>query len=141
MSMLSIKALPKRDKIVGEFEFRDGFKLRIRYVPQPEFQRTIRESIRQVYVRGQMREQIDEQVSRQNTARLIEDWSGLTPELLGRLCDVDTSAIDAGCRMPATEENKLELIEHVYGFGQFVLDCATDLSRFQAEVEETEAKN
>lgn len=74
-------------------------------------------------------------------ASKIKNWRGLTIGKLAELTNIDITDEDPDQIIPCTEQNKITLVNEIYGLNNFIRDTITDLQIFREQKLETETKN
>ena len=140
---------PESEELTVWQEFRHGFKVKIRYLSRKRLQHIFKLSTRKGWDRDHRPiEELDNQKLIKYLAEVIEDWEGLTPEVLATLLPIDVAAAKKALKekglqeIPCTEENKITLLEEAYHFDEFIREVALDAQLFTfARQKEAEAKN
>ncbi len=109
------------------FEFRDGFEVCIRPLTQREFRALVNKCKRFRYNRRtHMREEVvDDDALREKIVReCVLDWKGLTPNKLRQwIPGIDIEPHDQ--EIPYNPEDALALMDHLFGFENFIVNAIT----------------
>jgi hypothetical protein len=121
-------------------EFRDGFKVEIRYTPRGRVQRIVEES---------MVTEMDPRTFTQKTRRdndkfftlmateIVIGWSGLSAKVLRSMIEME----DYPDELPYSIEDAAELLAKAYDFDAWVQNIATHLECFDTARRAAETKN
>ena len=131
----------KRKGLTTWVTFADCFDIELVYTERRELERMVEKSKKTVWKRHQQVEDYDDERFNQQLARKIADWKDLTLGKLAGLTNIDIAGSDPNQVIPCTAENKVALLNEIYGLNTFVRDTIMDIAVFREQKQEGRRKN
>lgn len=140
---MDIKKILKenRQQMTIWINFQDIFKLELIYTDRQELMRMLERCKRRVWENHRQVENFNDDRFNGELAAKIADWRGLTLSKLADLTNIELDGSDPDIPIPCTEENKVALMEEIYGLNSFVRDTIMDIQLFRQKMLESEVKN
>ena len=123
----------EREEISGWVKFEDKFDVLVACTKKEELQQRIDRCKKTEYVKHQPKETIDEEKLRQELAKCILDWSGLTVGVAATMIPIKVSDKDRDTVVECTEVNQAVLLREAYGFDTFIQNATTDIALLKQE--------
>lgn len=118
-----------------------GFEVEVIYIDKAEFNAMFEKSKRRGFRKHQPVDEVDEAKLRKNIAGLIKGWRGLTLGKLKEVMNINPPKKDLDKEVECSDANKLALLEHLYGFENFITDTVTEIQEFRQEQQGDELGN
>lgn len=131
----------QRRRLTVWVTFDDHFELELVYTDRQELTRMLDRCKKRVWQNHQQSEIFDDKRFNVELAGRINDWSGLTLGKLSQLTNIDLNGADPETQIPCTAENKIALLEEIYGLNAFVRDLIMDIQAFREKELAAETKN
>lgn len=126
----------EREDISGWVRFEDKFDVLIACTKREELAKRIDRCKKTEYVKHQPKETIDEEKLRQELAKCILDWRGLTVGIVATMIPIKVKDEDKDTPVECTEANKMVLLREAYGgFDSFIQNTTTDIALLKQEQE------
>ena len=139
---MDLKDIVQEDeKITGWATFKPGFDVELEYVSRMAMEAIRKRCRRTVWKGHQPVEETNEKRLATEIARFVNNWRGLTREVLESLFPIKEGVELNGLSIPCTEQNKLYVLEKAYGFDEFVIANITELQNLKRNQLESELKN
>lgn len=120
----------------GEFE---GVGFEVQYIARPEHEAALKKCEKTVYRKHQPVVEVDIEKQMAYYAGLIRNWT-LTYGDLRKFFNINSSVKPDSEDFPASEDNKIFMIDNAYGFAKWLLEYVIDIQNFQDEKIEDEKK-
>lgn len=123
----------EREDISGWVRFEDKFDVLIAGTNKEELRKRIDRCKKTEYVKHVPKESIDEAKLRQELAKSILDWRGLTLGIVATMIAIKDKVEDRDNLVECSEENKMVLLKDAYYFDTFVQNACTDIALLKQE--------
>jgi len=135
------KMLQEKKRALDAWVRYESFEVCLEYVDRHEMTKMLEGSKHRTWKKHQQSEEIDDNMFNGQLASKIKDWKGLTLGKLAELTNIDVSVEDETTEIPCNEQNKLTLMEEVYGFSRFVMETISEVQNFREKKVKAEIKN
>lgn len=135
-----LKAKKKSDRVMVA-EFRPGFEVHLRYVPERRLAQLREQATRTRWVDHQVQKDVDDETFYELCAKeMIAGWSGLTGRELRALVDLEDCPYADHDEVPYSEQHAFVLLYHCAEFDVWCTRHCKALEEFIA-VEDAKRKN
>lgn len=131
----------KRRQMTIWISFRDVFELELIYTDRRQLERMLERCKKRIWKNHQETEELDDALFNRQLATRINDWRGLNLGKLSQLTNIDINGDDPATEIPASNGNKIVMLEEIYGLNTFVRDTIVDIQAFRQKQLEAEIKN
>jgi len=129
----------EKGKIQGWVEFRDGFEILLEYCDKVTLQDITKKATKTVWIKHVQTEVLDEDKMIRGISEYIVDWRGLKKEVAENILPLKDEATFN--EIECNGAWKKVLLEHAYGFAEFVTEAITNLEQLRKGQKEAELKN
>lgn len=136
-----VKLLKEKKRTLDIWVKYETFDVCLEYIDRHEMTQMLENSKRRTWKKHQQTEELDEKLFNIQLAEKIKNWKGLTLGKLARLTNIEISSVEQEQEVVCNEQNKLALMNEIYGFDRFVMDTASEIQRFRDVKLEKEIKN
>lgn len=144
---LDFAAISAKDELTTWAEFKDGFKLEVRYMSRSELQKLSKKCTSNRFdpkTHQRLTELDPDKFVPQFVKATVRGWSGLTPNKLANLIRVDLSSIPEekwDDEIAYSPEQMAYLMKNCYDLDTFLNTVVTDLTWFQSQTHAEEMGN